>query len=109
MREVGLTFKHRITFMHLVEGQNEVGDDILVEEPFKTVWAKVGPLKGREYIEARKVQPELTYLFETRYIEGITPDMTIKFKGRAFNIQSILNVDERNRFLEIYAVEKVEK
>ncbi len=109
MREVGLTFKHRITFLKPMPDVNEAGDDILVDKPWKTVWAKAGPLKGREYLEARKVQPELTYLFEIRYIEGVTPDMKIEFKGRTFNIQSILNVDERNRFLEIYAVEKVEK
>lgn len=102
-------FRHRITFMHLIESMNEVGDDILIEEPFKTVWASMEPLKGREYIEAQKIQPEITYRIIIRYVEGITPDMTIEFKGRKFNIQSILNVDERNKFLEIYAVEKVEK
>ena len=101
--------RHRITFIRFAEGQNEVGDDILIEEPFKTVWAAVEPLKGREYLEAQKIQPEIAYRIIIRYTKGITPDMTIDLRGRKFNIQSILNVDERNRFLEIYAVEKVEK
>lgn len=101
--------RHRITFMHLVKGRNEVGDDILIPAPFITVWASVEPLKGREYLETQKIQPEITYRIIARYLKGITPDMTIEFNKRTFNIQSILNVEERNRYLEIYAVEKVEK
>lgn len=102
--------RHRITFMHLVKGQNEVGDDVLVERPWKTVWASVEPLKGREYFEARKIESEATHKIIIRYLPGITPDMKIDFKGRIFNFEGPpINPEERNKYLEIYATEVVEK
>ncbi|MCK9325824.1 MAG: phage head closure protein [Bacteroidales bacterium] len=100
--------RHRITFSHLVEGENEVGDTVLIEEPFKTVWASVEPLKGRDYFEARKIQSAVTHKIIIRYLSGITPDMKIDFKGRIFEIEGPqINPEERNKYLELYAVEKV--
>ena len=100
--------RHRITFLHMVEKENEVGDTVFVEEPFKTVWASVEPLRGRDYFEARKIQSEATHKITIRYLPGVTPDMKIEFKGRMFEIEGPpINPGERNRFLEILAKEKV--
>lgn len=99
--------RHRITFLRPEEIENEIGETVIDMKPFKTVWGSIEPIKGREYLEARKIQPEVTYRIIVRYIEDITPDMMIEFKGRIFNIQSILNIGERNQYMEIYAVEKV--
>lgn len=103
--------RHRITILQMVESKNEVKESILIPQPWKTVWASVEPLEiyGRENIEAQKIQPEVRYKITIRYLSGITPEMKIDFKGRIFEIQNILNIGERNRYMEIYAVEKVEK
>ena len=88
--------------------ENEIGKTVQRLEPYKTVWASVEPLKGREYLESQKVQPELTYRITTRYHKGITPDTIIKYKDRELNIQNIINPHERNQRLEIYCTEKVD-
>lgn len=75
----------------------------------KTVWASVEPTRGREYQEAQRVRPELTYKITTRYHKEVTPDMFIKFKGRYFNIVSIINVKEKNEMLEIICTENLQK
>ena len=75
----------------------------------KTVWASVEPTRGREYQEAQRVRPELTYKVTTRYHKEVTPDMFIKFKGRYFNIVSIINVKEKNEMLEIICTENLQK
>ena len=101
--------RHRITFLHLAESENEVGDTVLVEAPFKTVWASVEPLKGKEYFEARKIQSEATHKITIRYMPGVSPDMKIEFKGRIFEIEGPpINPEERSSYLELYATEKVE-
>ncbi len=101
--------RHRITFLHLVERENEVGDTYLVEEPWKTVWASVEPLRGREYYEARKIQSEATHKITIRYLVGIKPDMKIDFKGRMLEIEGPpSNPEERDRFLELLCKEKVQ-
>ena len=62
---------------------------------------------GREYQEAQRIRPELTYKITTRYHKEVTPDMFIKFKDRYFQIVSIINVRERNEMLEIVCTEKL--
>ena len=65
------------------------------------------PKSGKEYLEANKERPELTYVITVRYQKGITPDMLIQFKGRMFFIKSIRNIREKNEMLEILCVEKI--
>lgn len=106
--DIGRTNK-RITFYRYEEKENALSqtEQILIE--VKTVWASVEPTRGREYQEAQRIRPELTYKITTRYHKGITPDMLIKFGERYFNIVSVINVRERNEMLEIICTEKVKK
>lgn len=46
----------RITFQRLTTTTNENGFEVETLEDFKTVWAKVSNLHGREYFEAAAVQ-----------------------------------------------------
>lgn len=104
--DIGRTNK-RITFCRYEEKENALSqlEQALVE--VKTVWASVEPTRGREYQEAQRIRPELTYKITTRYHKGIAPDMFIKFKDRFFNIVSIINVKERNEVLEIICTESL--
>ena len=106
--DIGRTNK-RITFCKYVEETNALSQSEQVLQEIKTVWASVEPTRGREYQEAQRIRPELTYKITTRYHKGITPDMFIKFKDRYFEIISIINVRERNEMLEIICTEKILK
>ena len=100
--------RQRITFQTTVPGTNEAGETIQVPKDYKTVWAAVQPLNGREYEEAKKLRTQLTYKITIRYATDITNDMSIKFKKSTFNIVDIINLDEKNQFLQIMAYEKVD-
>lgn len=104
--DIGRTNK-RITFCRYEEKENTLLqiEQALIE--VKTVWASVEPTRGREYQEAQRIRPELTYKITTRYHKGITPDMFIKFGERYFNIVSIINVREQNAMLEIICTENL--
>lgn len=106
--DIGRTNK-RITFCRYEEKENGLDQMGQVLTEVKTVWASVEPTRGREYQEAQRVRPELTYKITTRYHKEVTPDMFIKFKDRFFNIVSIINVREKNAMLEIICTEKIEK
>ncbi|MDE6984778.1 MAG: phage head closure protein [Lachnospiraceae bacterium] len=103
--DIGRTNK-RITFLRYEEKENDLlqAEQVLTE--VKTVWASVEPTRGREYQEAQRIRPELTYKVTTRYHKEITPDMFIRYKDRYFNIVSVINVRERNEMLEIICTEK---
>lgn len=106
--DIGRTNK-RVTFCRFMESQNEMHQTKQTLQAIRTVWASVEPRSGREYIEAEKEHPELTYIITTRYMSDITPDMFIKFRDRLFNIKSIRNIRENNEMLEISCTEKIDE
>ena len=99
----------RITFCRYEEKENALSQKVQELAEVKNVWAGVEPTRGREYQEAQRVRPELTYKITTRYHKEVTSDMFIKFKGRYFNIASIINVREKNEMLEIICTENLQK
>ncbi|MBO5093910.1 MAG: phage head closure protein [Lachnospiraceae bacterium] len=104
--DIGRTNK-RITFCRYEEKENDLSQMEQVLTEVKTVWASVEPTRGREYQEAQRIRPELTYKITTRYHKEVTPDMLIKFKDCFFEIVSIINVREQNAMLEIICTEKI--
>lgn len=97
--------KHRITIQKPVVIIDESGYEIEAWEDFKTVWAFISNLHGREYFEAATVNAEKTIKFTIRFIDGIDNSMRISFKGKQYEITSIDNIKYENRFLEIKALE----
>ncbi len=104
--DIGRTNK-RITFCRYEEKENDLSQMEQALTEVKTVWASVEPTRGREYQEAQRIRPELTYKITTRYHKEVTPDMFIKWKDRYFNIISAINVREKNEMLEIICTEKI--
>lgn len=105
--EIG-ELRHRITFQKLTTTTNENGFEVEDWEDYKTVWAAVTNLHGREYFEAAAVQKENTVKFTIRYFKGFDTSMRILFQGRQYNIISIDNIKYKNKYIEIKALE-VEK
>jgi len=102
-------FNRKIDFVTTTDGTNTAGDTILIPAVFKSTLASMEVVDGRDYFEAKKLQAELTYMFTTRYLRGLTPDMTIQYQGRTFLIHDILNIQEKNEFIVIMAIERVVK
>lgn len=102
--EIG-SLNKRITIEELKININENGFEVEEWIDFKTVWAGVSNLYGREYFDAASVQMENTVKFVIRYLPGIDTSMRILFKGKHYNITSIDNIKYRNRFIEIKAME----
>jgi SPP1 family predicted phage head-tail adaptor len=93
--------KHKITIQRLTTTTNENGFVNEVWEDFKTVWAAITNLFGREYFAAASVQAENTVKFTIRYTPGISNDMQIYFNGNLYKIIHIDNIKYGNRYIEI--------
>jgi len=76
-----------------------------------TLRACVEPLRGFERLRAMQLESPVTHRITTRYKAGLKPEHRIKFvkdgATRYFNIRSIVNIEERNRWIEIMAEEGV--
>ena len=97
--------KHRITFQKPVISTNENGFEVESFENYKTVWAKVSNLSGKEYFEAAAIQKEKTIKFLIRAGTDVDESMRIFFLGKTFNIIFIDNINYKNKYIEIRALE----
>ena len=99
--------KHKVTIQRKINNNNPLEDATF--EDFKTVWAKVNNLFGKEFIEAQKVNPNISKKIIIRYIKdldmSINPntckDYKILYKGISYNILYIDNIKEQNKFMEL--------
>ena len=91
------------------ETVNAVNELEPVYDDWLTLWANVQPLQGKEYIEAKKLYPETYYKIDIRYSEtnkGIDTTNRVLFKGKVLNIESVLNIDEANKAIQLRCYEK---
>lgn len=99
----------RVTFLERREVADELGQNRQGMAEVCTVWASIAPTRGGEYYEAQKLREELTWKIYVRFLPGITADMAIRYKERVFQIKSVIDVNFRQRTLEIMCTEYVGK
>lgn len=88
------------------EEENELGEIVPALLKVATVWAKVTPIGGKEYLEMQKIRPELNYRILIRYRKDIHPAMIIKCDKRTVEIESVIDIDGRKTYLELNCIEK---
>ena len=98
-------FKHRIKIVKPVIQINDNGFEVETYETYKTLWAKVTNLHGKEYFEAASVQQEKTVKFTVRAVKGIDETMKIRFGSNIYDISFIDNIKYENKYMEIKAME----
>ena len=70
-----------------------------------TRWASVAPLRGRELWEAQQVQSRVNIRVRMRPYDGLTTSHRLLFGARILNIESVLNLNERDREMEVLCIE----
>lgn len=103
--------RNRIAFETKTTITNDKGFQEEAYVEYKTVWAKINNLFGREFWSAKAINQENTVVFEIRYSKDIeeldTKKARINFKGKCFNITHVDNVLYKNTTLKIKAMEIV--
>jgi SPP1 family predicted phage head-tail adaptor len=69
-------------------------------------WAGVKPISGNESEIGGKQTARRSHEVTIRYLSGVTSKMRVKYGSRYLYIESVLNVDERNREMTLLCVEK---
>lgn len=101
--------RHRITIQQPGTTQDSYGEENAAGTwtTFATRWAAVEPLQGREYFAAQQHLARVTTRFILRKINGVTPKMRILFDGRIYDIDAVMDFDERGIEVQLMAVERV--
>lgn len=99
-----LKFNKRITIMREEGYKDELGQWISEWKPFAKLWSRIFTISGQEYFAAASTQSEMTLRFVVRPPNfEITSYDGIEFKGKRYDIESVLNDDFQNRTITIIA------
>lgn len=100
MLEVG-PMRHRIKVQRQSEGENEFGQDNGEWTEVGTYWARLTALTGRELETARQIRPEVSIRIIMRAGADVKAEDRLTHGGRIFSIVSVIDPEERGRFLQI--------
>jgi SPP1 family predicted phage head-tail adaptor len=93
--------RHRLTLQSKTTTQNAYGEAVVSWVNQGTVWGAIEPLSGRELYAQQQIQPETKVRVVMRYHSTIDESWRIVSGGKYYDIDTIINADERNRMLTI--------
>jgi SPP1 family predicted phage head-tail adaptor len=74
-------------------------------ESLGTVWAEITALTGREAVAAQSFTSIATHRVTIRWMAGVLAKCQVIFGSRTFQIEAVLNPDERTKVLHLLCVE----
>ena len=98
--------RQRLEIQSATETPDSAGEPVPSWSTDQTVWASIEPVSGGEALTSERVFATATHRIRIRYTSGLTNKMRGKFGTRIFDFQSIRNLEERNREIEIMALER---
>lgn len=99
----------RITFLRLEDIKDAMGQSTKGLQEIKTVWASFYPIRGSEFYEVQKIQSRVSHKCYVRYLAEIDSNCYIRYQGKAYAINSVIDVDLEHKMLEIYCYEYTNK
>lgn len=88
--------RDRVTVQQASENRNRLGESISEWTAFEVVWASVQGVSAREFLLAGQQQVEVSHRVKMRYLNGLTPQMRLSWRGRTLEIISILEHENRS-------------
>lgn len=101
--------RHKITIQNATVARNEYGEEERTLATLFTCRAAVMPQGGREFDLMDQMHGEVTHKITIRYRSGVRPEQRVLFGTRVFQIVSVLNWSEMNRWLILTCVEDADQ
>lgn len=98
--------RHRLTLEQLSRAEDEGGGFIEDWITVATLSANLRPIGGDERYEAERLAGRITHEVSLRYRVGVVPAMRFRKGARIFNIISVIDVDERRRWINCLCEER---
>lgn len=99
--------RHRVELQKPVSQRDPQGGPIVTWQKVADVWAEIQPIRGAEFVQAQQLEATMTHKIMLRYRNDVTVQHRLLYQERAFNIVAVQHVRERNRQLDIMAMETV--
>jgi SPP1 family predicted phage head-tail adaptor len=100
------SLRHRLTIQTVTRTEDGQGGFTEAWADGDSVWASITPLKAYQRFQAMQMQAPATHKVVMRYRSDVSNAVRLTFGDRVFSVAEVLNVEERNRFLEITVTEQ---
>lgn len=111
MFDAGL-MRDRITvqqYNKAVDAHGDVRDDLDENwESVCTVYAQISPISGREFYAAEQSRSEVSHKIRCRWFPGLKTEQRLVYRGRIFEIVSVIDWNNRHESYLILVKELVE-
>ena len=87
--------RERVTVQVASGTTNALGETVLAWSDSSAVWASVEGVSVRESLEGQQ-STSVTHKVQMRYLDGLTTQMRIYWRGRTLEIISVLEHDRRS-------------
>lgn len=101
------TLRKQITIQQEQPTSDGAGGYALAWTNLATVWGEIVPMSGSKIFTTGHLEGHVSHKITLRWSAdlAITADMRLVTNNRVFNIHTVLNTDERNRFADILVEE----
>lgn len=98
--------RHRLKLEELQREEDEGGGFTENWVEVAELWADLRPVGGGETLEADRLAGRVTHEVSLRYRPGVQPAMRFRQAARLFHILTVIDVDERRRWLKCLCEER---
>lgn len=99
--------RHQITIQEKVQVPDGMGGFTETLNTVHETWAAIWPVSAKETRENMRVEANVSHNIRIRYRSGITHAMIVVFGTRIFEINGLINIDERNIWLDMVCNEQL--
>lgn len=90
-----------------ISTRNDSGGENIVWITHKSLKAYIKVKSGTERVRGMKLESPLSHSFFIRYSADILPTDRVNYQGRYMQIRAVINIEERNRWIELACEEGV--
>lgn len=102
-------YREQIIIQQAAEVANSYGELVQTWSTYAQIHAAIEPLRGREFWAGTKEQQaRVTTRIRIRYLSGVTPKMRVLWGSRAYQIQAVIDPEERHIQLDLMCEEWID-
>lgn len=91
----------RVTLQAKAATQNALGEVTGAWADVATVWAKVEPLRGREFFASGQMNSSVDHRVTIRWRSGVVPTMRLQWRGQPLEVISVIEPSAARTVLEL--------
>lgn len=100
-------FDRRITLQQKSVTRAGNGEEVVSWVAVAELWARVEPIRGREFFAAAEMHDATDHRVTIRYRTGVTRDMRVMWGEQPLDIVSVIDVNARRENLELMCISGV--